>query len=140
MITFNNLNINEINCEKIVDKIWGKEYWIVNKDYGGKLLELKKQHCCSVHKHKEKTESFFVIRGRVLIKFSKCGKEFQEKLLFPGQIYHVKKDEYHAFYGIEESLILEFSTHHKDEDSYRLTESKKLTEEEFKELYATYKL
>ena len=53
---------------KKVDKKWGSELWIVNNDkYCGKLLIVEPNHTCSMHFHKDKTETFFIIRGRLLL-------------------------------------------------------------------------
>ncbi len=52
---------------KIVTKEWGEERWIVNRDYCGKLLILKKGFRCSLHYHKNKDETFYVNKGKVLM-------------------------------------------------------------------------
>jgi hypothetical protein len=38
----------------VVPKSWGEEHWIVNGEYCGKKLVLKKGHRCSLHYHKVK--------------------------------------------------------------------------------------
>jgi len=53
---------------KTVDKDWGRELWIVNNDkYCGKILELNKGYRCSIHYHKIKDETFYILEGRVLM-------------------------------------------------------------------------
>ena len=52
---------------EIYPKVWGEEHWIVNKEYCGKKLVLKKGFRCSMHFHKIKDETFYVISGKVLI-------------------------------------------------------------------------
>ena len=53
---------------KKVDKVWGSEEWIVNNDkYCGKILNLKKGFRGSVHHHKNKNETFYLLEGRVLL-------------------------------------------------------------------------
>jgi mannose-6-phosphate isomerase len=99
----------------VVPKSWGEEHWIVNRDYCGKKLVLKKGHRCSLHFHKVKDEVFYVIKGRVYLEL---GDEKVE--LVPGDHRHVATGAVHRFTGLEDSEIIEFSTHHEDEDSHRL--------------------
>jgi quercetin dioxygenase-like cupin family protein len=99
---------------KIVPKVWGEERWIVNRDYCGKLLILNKGFRCSIHHHKNKDETFYVNKGKVLLYLD------GEKLIMkPGQAQLVKPNQKHRFTGLEDSEIIEFSTHHEDSDSYR---------------------
>ena len=52
--------------KNIVPKEWGSEYWIVNNDlYCGKLLTLEKNKRCSVHYHKNKDETFYILEGKI---------------------------------------------------------------------------
>ncbi|MHC5011829.1 MAG: cupin domain-containing protein [Planctomycetota bacterium] len=101
-----------------VPKVWGEEHWIVNREYCGKKLVLKKGYRCSLHYHKVKDEVFYLISGRVLIE---VGEE--ERVLEKGDHQHIPPGTVHRFWGLEDSEIVEFSTHHDDADSYRLSES-----------------
>ena len=98
----------------VVQKDWGREIWVVNKEYCGKVLELKKGYRCSIHHHKEKDETFLVIEGRVLMEID--GKEW---VMEAGHCQHIAPGTKHRFTGLENSRIIEFSTTHKDSDSYR---------------------
>jgi quercetin dioxygenase-like cupin family protein len=98
-------------------KVWGEEHWIVNDDgfnYCGKKLCLKKKFRCSLHEHRVKAETFYVIKGCVVVEDSE-GWEF----LKTGDAYTVPVGSIHRFNGIEDSEIIEFSTFHREEDSYR---------------------
>lgn len=99
---------------KVVEKVWGEEHWIVNKEYCGKKLVLRKGFRCSKHHHKVKDETFYIIKGRVLME---VGDETRE--MVPGDVQHITVGCVHRFTGIEDSEIIEFSTHHDDGDSYR---------------------
>tara|TARA_Y100000034_G_C6898257_1_gene414635 strand:+ start:145 stop:1881 length:1737 start_codon:yes stop_codon:yes gene_type:complete len=99
---------------KKVDKVWGSEEWIVNRDYCGKILNLNKGFRCSIHHHKEKDETFYVLEGQVLLEV-----DGEKKVLNVGDKYLIEPGQKHRFTGIENSKILEFSTHHEDSDSYR---------------------
>lgn len=115
--------------EQIVQKVWGEEQIIVNKRYCGKILTLMEQHRCSMHYHKKKDETFFVISGLVLLEI---GKEIL--LLHPGYSVGVKPGVPHRFTGLGWSKIVEFSTHHEDSDSCRTTQSEKVSDFDFKHL------
>lgn len=99
---------------KIVLKVWGEERWIVNRDYCGKLLVLKKGFRCSMHYHKVKDETFYINKGKVLMECD--GKKMVMK---PGDALLIEPNKNHRFTGLEDSEIMEFSTHHDDSDSYR---------------------
>lgn len=107
-------------------KVWGAEYWIVNRDYCGKKLALKKGYRCSMHYHKRKDETFYVIKGKVLMELG-----MKKWVLNVGDAVHIPTGAKHRFTGLEDSDIIEFSTHHEDEDSYRVSESEKINEKEF---------
>jgi mannose-6-phosphate isomerase-like protein (cupin superfamily) len=114
---------------RIVPKGWGEERWLHNDElYCGKILVLQGGKQCSLHYHKLKTETFYVAKGQLRMELTDLASaqqdpplireifEMQEGdslLLLPGMV--------HRFTGLaEETLIMEFSTQHFDEDSYRI--------------------
>ncbi len=97
-----------------VPKAWGEEQWIVNKEYCGKKLLLRKDRRCSMHTHGEKDEVFYIQQGRVLLEMGK--KKYE---LAPGDFIHIRAGQPHRFTGLEESEIFEFSTTHSEDDSFR---------------------
>ena len=99
---------------KEVPKAWGKEVWIVNRDYCGKKLILNKGFRCSMHHHKNKDETFYILKGKVLLELGE-----NKQIMLPGESMLVEPHQKHRFTGLEDSEIMEFSTHHEDEDSYR---------------------
>lgn len=102
-----------------VEKVWGHEEWIVNNDkYCGKKLFLRQGFCCSMHHHKIKDETFYIASGKVLLEMEYEGKK-SSRVMIPGDIQHIKIGMWHRFIGLENSEILEFSTFHRDDDSYR---------------------
>lgn len=104
---------------ELVEKAWGHEEIIVNNgNYCGKLLYLKKGARGSIHYHKKKHETFYVLRGKVTLRWGKL-----EVTMPQGQSLEVKPGLVHSFRGEEDSIIIEFSTHHDDEDTYRINES-----------------
>jgi mannose-6-phosphate isomerase-like protein (cupin superfamily) len=101
-----------------VPKEWGEERWIVNRDYCGKLLLLRRGWRCSLHYHVKKDEVFYLTRGRVLLEVGGV-----EHVMVPGDHHHIPPSTPHRFSGLEDSEIVEFSTHHEDEDSHRIERS-----------------
>ena len=110
-------NESQLVCS--VDKVWGREEWIVNNPkYCGKKMMINKGYRCSMHYHKIKEESFYMLSGKIYLETSLEGVK-NNKVLHPGDIVHIQPYELHRFTGLEDSEMMEFSTHHMDVDSYR---------------------
>jgi len=105
---------------KEVEKAWGKELWIVNGDYCGKKLMLKRGHRCSMHQHKKKDEVFYLIRGTILMEVGD-----KKWIMNPEDSVHILPNTWHRFTGLTNAQIIEFSSHHEDSDSYRKEKSGK---------------
>ena len=115
---------------EIHKKVWGTEEWIVNtKDYCGKILNLNKGYRCSIHHHKSKDETFHLLSGKILMEINGRKRVMQE-----GDLQRIPPLTRHRFTGLKKSVIIEFSTHHGETDSYRETQSEKIPKEEFKKL------
>lgn len=114
--------MTKITKPEIHPKGWGQELWIANSElYCGKILQLKKDKRCSIHYHKLKDETFSILSGKVQIQLYKEYPGEPEILtLEKGDTLHIPRGLMHQFIGIEDSEILEVSTQHFEEDSYRL--------------------
>ncbi|MGV8152048.1 MAG: cupin domain-containing protein [Candidatus Nanoarchaeia archaeon] len=109
-------------AKEIHKKVWGSEEWLVNNEkYCSKFLNLKKGYQCSIHYHKNKDETFYVLSGKVLMEL-----EGDAYIMQKNESVRVLPNKKHRFSGIENSVILEVSTHHEEGDSYRETESGKV--------------
>ena len=108
---------------KEVPKVWGREIWLVNNEkYCSKLLYVNKGASGSYHYHKNKQETFYGIAGIVWLTV-----EDEHFLLHPfASPITVMPYEKHSIAGLlkENSIILEVSTPHSDEDVVRIEESK----------------
>ena len=103
----------------VVEKVWGFEHWLVNREYCGKMLIVDEGATCSYHRHLKKTETFYCPSGRV-----KLTIDDEEYDLNPfARPKTIIAGEFHKFHALEPSLILEISTHHEDDDVERVTES-----------------
>ena len=109
-------------------KGWGGEYWLHNdENYCAKLLVFNKGKRGSFHFHKTKQESFLVNRGRIHCTFCDVDEQGNlkeetrcEQILDSGSFIDVPSYRAHQLLAIEDSEIVEFSTQHFEEDSYRL--------------------
>lgn len=117
-----------------VSKKWGYELWIENNSqYCGKHLHVMPNKQCSVHYHKNKKETFYVIDGELIIEYSSCLDRsnwenminINIKLLSKGESFTIEPFTAHRFYSGSKSScdFIEISTHHNDNDSFRLIES-----------------
>jgi len=116
-----------------VKKEWGKEIWMVNNGlYCGKKLIINKGKRCSLHHHREKDETFYLDKGKILIEIGK-----EEKIMREGEAVRIKPGTNHRYSGLEDSVLIEISTHHEDSDSYRV--EGQLSGDVSKEIMEAYK-
>ena len=103
-----------------VEKSWGHEEWIVNNSkYCGKKLVVKKGFRCSMHHHKVKDETFYLLSGEILLETEYKGYK-ENRIMTTGDVAHIKVGMWHRFTSLQEiSELIEFSTFHMDSDSYR---------------------
>jgi len=101
---------------KYVQKVWGEEVWMANNEkYCGKKLILKKGKRCSIHYHKIKDETFYIESGKILMEIGG-----ETRIIGPGEVIKIFPGIKHRFSGLKDSLIIEISTSHDEEDSYRV--------------------
>lgn len=124
---------------KMVQKLWGHEVWIDNNPlYCGKILHLVPGYQSSLHYHRKKTETFYVLHGRVILEIAPdilqvatFGPEVDlspvQIELNPGDSYRLDPFTPHRFRTDDDrATILEVSTTHYDEDVLRLEDSRKV--------------
>ncbi len=121
--------MQEFLYPKKVDKEWGYELIIHNDEkYCGKILFIKKGCCISLQFHKKKTETFYLQSGELLCKFSEqeefiSPEEMKIVKMYSGNVKEIPVGFIHQVFAIEDSTIIEFSTQHFDEDTYRISKS-----------------
>ena len=97
-------------------KIGEIEFWIANENeagYCGKFLFVFKDQTCPKHMHKEKLETFYIVKGRVMMNY-----DGEEQEMGAGDVLRVDTCKYHSFTGIEPCLLLEVSKPSIIEDNY----------------------
>lgn len=106
---------------KFVHKRWGYEVWIANNElYCGKLLFVRAGRWLSYHYHKLKDEVLYVHSGKLYFTTGDENK-WETTELKKGHAFHVNPWLVHQMEAEEDTTIVEFSTQHFDEDSYRVT-------------------
>jgi mannose-6-phosphate isomerase-like protein (cupin superfamily) len=121
------------NKHTTVNKKWGYEIWIENNDlYCGKHLHVLPDKYCSVHYHKNKKETFYVINGELSLEYSRHlnkdvwdSKIVNNIILKKGESFTIEPRIAHRFTSNTNFPcdFIEISTHHDDNDSYRIIES-----------------
>lgn len=116
--------------------LWGKEIWLVNNElYCAKYLVCKRGVMSSLHYHKEKDETFIIVKGKVLLEvggpcqlgLDKVYPKKKNIVMNIGDAYRLIPGTVHRFRAVtRNAIILEVSTHHSDEDSVKLICAKEL--------------
>lgn len=106
---------------KIVEKPWGREVWYADQSaYAGKVLEVKQGRRLSLQYHERKTETLYLLSGKVLLTFRPIASgetpsaslvtAADQRVWLPGQALHVPVRTIHRFEALEDSILLEVST------------------------------
>ncbi len=108
-----------------VNKTWGKEVWLVNnekEDYCSKILYIEAGKNTSMHFHALKHETFYVQEGTLrvdLLNTLTC--EVTTVRVAKGETLEIDRIYPHKLIAEEEDVaLIETSTFHRDEDSYRV--------------------
>ena len=105
-----------------VEKPWGYEIiWARTPKYVGKLLHINAGHKLSLQYHREKEETVHVHVGQMRFVVEENGV-MVERLLGPGEGYHIKPGTKHRMIAVTDCDVLEASTSELD-DVVRLDDS-----------------
>jgi len=110
---------------EIHEKNWGRELWIHNSEkYCGKILEFNENCYFSSHFHLKKEETWYVLSGKLNMEYFDLTKaEKISKIISEGDVIHMVPGVIHKLTALSSSKILEVSTQHFEEDSYRIEKS-----------------
>ena len=106
---------------KIVEKPWGREIWYADQAaYAGKVLEVRKGCRLSLQYHERKTETLYLLSGRMRLTFRATAPgetpaaslvtPADESVWLPGAALHIPTRTIHRFEALEDSVLLEVST------------------------------
>lgn len=106
----------------LVEKGWGSENIFVSNDYYcGKFLNFNKDAMFSMHFHKDKIETWFVLSGEFYVDLiNTTDASVQRILLKPGMTWTNEVMVPHRVICVEEGTLLEISTPDSVEDNYRV--------------------
>ena len=134
--------VEELTIE-CLPKAWGQEEIVVNAaeaGYCGKILHLRAGWRSSLHRHACKDETFFCVKGRVVLEWFDAADERHE-LMLDGDFrpaVRIHPGTWHRFYAVADptdpgivASVVEFSTPHADSDVERRANTERLTERPF---------
>ena len=110
-----------LHTPKTVEKPWGREIWFADQAaYAGKVLEVKKGCRLSLQYHERKTETLFLLSGKVLLTLRALAAgetpapslvtPADQSVWLPGRAVHIPARTIHRFEALEDSVLLEVST------------------------------
>lgn len=111
-----------MRLQGIIQKGWGSEdIWATNDKYCGKVMHFKTGKKFSMHFHKEKDESWYVLKGKFMLKYiDTVTAETHTKILESGDTWHNPPLLPHQLICLEAGDIMEVSTPDSVEDNYRI--------------------
>lgn len=111
-----------MRLEGKVAKGWGSELiWATNDHYCSKFLNFNTGARFSMHFHRDKTETWYVLSGRFEIEtIDTQTAQVHTKILGTGGVHHNPTLVPHRITCLEEGTIIEVSTPDSVEDNYRV--------------------
>jgi quercetin dioxygenase-like cupin family protein len=98
-----------------VEKPWGHELiWARTERYVGKILHINKGQALSLQYHERKDETVHVLTGRMRFQVGE-GDKLEERLLGPGESFHIYPFLRHRMIAETDCDILEASTPELDD-------------------------
>ncbi len=95
---------------RIVPKPWGNELiFAENERYAGKILHLEPGHSLSLQYHERKDETFYVLRGEVILSVEVDG-EIKEMRLSEGSAYRIRPGVRHRMRADRACDLIEVSS------------------------------
>ena len=110
---------------QVVNKSWGNEIRIVDNEdnnYSGKLLNINQNESTSTHFHSKKHKTFYVLTGSLSIEIIEPeSAEVMRYTVDSEETFEIEQNVAHRLYAQDNGVtVIEISTHHDDEDVYRV--------------------
>ena len=111
-----------MRLEGFVEKGWGHELiWATNDKYCGKLLKFNKDAKFSMHFHREKDETWYVLNGKFIVRWIDTTDASQhEHIIKEGDTWYNPPLFPHQVICLEEGTLIEVSTPDSIADNYRV--------------------
>jgi len=111
-----------MRLEGKIEKGWGsEEIWVTNDHYCSKFMHFNKASKFSMHFHKDKIETWYVVSGEFVVRWINTqNAKIEEKALTKGDVWHNDPLCPHQVVCYKEGTILEVSTPDSVEDNYRV--------------------
>ena len=111
-----------MRLEGFVEKGWGHELiWATNDKYCGKFLKFNKDAKFSMHFHREKDETWYVLDGKFLVEWINTkDASIHTEELNEGDTWRNEPLLPHRVICLEAGTIIEVSTADSVEDNYRV--------------------
>lgn len=105
-----------------VEKGWGsEEIWATNDKYCGKMMHFNKGAKFSMHFHRQKDETWYVLDGEFVVKWIDTeNAAIYTHSLGKGDVWHNKPLVPHQLICYNKGTIIEVSTPDSVEDNYRV--------------------
>lgn len=105
-----------------VEKGWGSELiWATTDKYCGKMLNFNNGAKFSMHFHKEKDETWYVLSGKFLVEYiDTVDAKIHTKMLEANSVWRNLPLVPHRLICLEKGTIIEVSTADSVEDNYRV--------------------
>lgn len=114
-------NIDAVSIASPTDfreKYWGSIQTMLNREYTGKRLFFRKGENSSLHFHCQKTETYFIHSGELYVRLRAGRGQDRFFVLRTGDTLFIPPGLMHQDGGLEDTVIIEISTHDEDSDSF----------------------
>jgi mannose-6-phosphate isomerase len=101
---------------RVLLRDWGCELIVAETpSYLGKVLTMNKGTAGGLQYHVEKMETFFLYKGRAIVRSDNGHGQLNVTMMLPGQSFHIPPGAVHQVEAIEDCVFFETSTpHHND--------------------------
>lgn len=106
-------------------KYWGSIETIFNRNSAGKRLFFEKGKQSSLHFHCSKKETYYIHSGKLLVRLRAGRGEDRFFELDAGSTLFIPPGLMHQDGGLEDTIVIEISTHDEDSDSFIVEDGEK---------------
>ena len=99
-----------------IEKPWGYELiWAETDEYVGKILHVRAGEALSLQYHEIKDETFFLLRGSLLLQVGLSADQLIDYQMLEGQSFHMPTGTVHRMIAETDCELAEVSTPHLDD-------------------------